>query len=298
MMIFFLSPDGRVYARYGARDGSGPDERQSLDGLHYTMQSVLAMHQRADKEFAPREDAEPRYVRQIRGGRQGRGCVHCHNVREMLNDELKRSGKWSRDLAYRYPMPDNLGVLLEVNRGNVVRQVRTDSPAARAGLQPGDVLHEMGSVPIHSIADVTFALDRAPQTGTIAVSWTRAEAPAQAMLELPQGWRKTDISWRPSLLRLVPFLPLYGKDLSAEEKKACGLSANRMAFRQKEQVHSRAKAAGIRGGDIIIGVDDRPMEGADVDLHEYLRKEHLVGDRIIINVLRDGKELRLPCTLQ
>jgi hypothetical protein len=298
MMIFFLSPDGRVYARYGARDAASADDRQSLEGLHYTMQSVLAMHQREDRVFAPRDDPEPRYVRQLRAGRLGRGCVHCHQVREMLNDELKRSGKWSRDLAYRYPLPDNLGVVLDVNRGNVVRQVRTDSPAARAGLQAGDVLHEMGGVPLHALADVTFALDRAPRTGKIAVAWSRGEASGHALLELPEGWRKTDISWRPSLLRLVPFLPLYGKDLSEGEKKALGLSPNQMAFRQKEQVHSRAKAAGIRGGDIILGVDDRHLQGADVDLHEYLRKEHLVGDRIVINILRDGKELRLHWTLQ
>jgi hypothetical protein len=296
--VFFLSPDGDLYARYGARDATGPDARQSLEGLRYTMQLVLDMHRREDKQLAPRDDPASRFVRQIQGGRQTRGCVHCHQVREMLNDQLMRNGKWSRELAWRYPLPDNLGLFLETNRGNVVERVQTGSPAERAGLRPGDAVQRIADVPIHSLADATFALDRAPQTGQIAVAWQRAGTAGRGLIELPEGWRKSDISWRPSLQGLIPFLPLYGADLTAAEKKALGLSSKQMAFREKNQVHSRAQAAGIRGGDIILGVDDRPLEGSDVDLHEYVRKEYLVGDRIVVNVVRDGNQLRLPWTLR
>jgi serine protease Do len=295
--VFFLSADGKMYARYGARDETGPDARQSLEGLRYTMASVLEMHQREDKQFAPRVDQAPKYIRQIMSGRVQRGCVHCHQVREILDNQLKRIGEWTRERVWRYPLPDNLGLLLENNRGNVVQRVQPNSPAERAGLKPGDVVQRVANVPIHSLADVTFALDRAPRTGQIAVASNRAGEPAIAVMNLPEGWRKTDISWRPSLQNLVPFLPLYGNDLTADEKKTLGLSSKQMAFRQKERVHSRAQAAGIRAGDIIVGVDDRRLEGSDVDLQEYVRKEYLIGDRLVVNVLRDGKALRLEWTL-
>ena len=59
-MVFFLNADGKMYARYGGRDGKGPDERQSLEGLRYTMQSVLDMHRAPEKAFAPRDDASTR----------------------------------------------------------------------------------------------------------------------------------------------------------------------------------------------------------------------------------------------
>jgi S1-C subfamily serine protease len=153
-------------------------------------------------------------------------------------------------------------------------------------------------VPIHSLADAAFALDRAPNAGKIAVTWKRKNATSSASLELPEGWRKSDIAWRPSLQYLVPSIPVYGTDLTAAEKKALGLSARQMAFRQRDQVHSRAQAAGIRGGDIIVGVDGKQLEGMDVDLHDFVRKEYLIGDRIVVNVLRDGKALRLPWTLR
>ena len=34
------------------------------------------------------------------------------------------------------------------------------------------------------------------------------------------------------------------------------------------------------------------------DLYQYVRQGYLAGDRITINVLRDGKRLRLPLTLR
>src|SRR5438552_4015462 len=78
------------------------------------------------------------------------------------------------------------------------------SLASSAGLQPGDVVRRLNGVPVHSFADAQFALDRAPATGAIAVAWQRGEEIRKEKLALPAGWRKTDISWRPSLRRLVP----------------------------------------------------------------------------------------------
>jgi S1-C subfamily serine protease len=297
-MVFFLDAGGKVYARYGARDATDPDARQSLAGLRYTMSSVLEMHARQEKAYAPRTETGTKFARQIPGARQ-RGCMHCHNIREALNGDLKRTGKWQRDLTWRYPLPDNLGLVLEVDRGNVVAKVQPNSPAARAGVKKGDVVRQLGGVPIHSLADATFALDRAPAKGTVAVAWQRGGEALTADLELAEGWRKSDIGWRPSLHRLVPTLPLAGTELTVAEKETLGLPVKDLAFRQRDAVHSRAKAAGIRGGDIILGLDGRTFPGKDVwGLQALVRREHLVGDRITINVLRDGKRMSFALTLR
>ena len=50
--------------------------------------------------------------------------MHCHQVKEALNAEFVRNGQWSRELAWRYPLPENLGFELEIDRGNVVKKVR------------------------------------------------------------------------------------------------------------------------------------------------------------------------------
>jgi S1-C subfamily serine protease len=96
----------------------------------------------------------------------------------------------------------------------------------------------------------------------------------------------------------VPAARLYGVDLTTEEKKALGLSPDQLAFRQKDSVPTQARQAGVRPGDIILGVEDKQFDHADViDFLNYVRRNYLVGDRVTVNILRDGKRLNLPMTL-
>ncbi len=304
MMIFFLNAEEKVYARYGGRDAEGPDTRQSLAGLHYTMHSVLAMHEQKEKTFAPKTSDSPRYLREAGGGfGGGRGfggggrCLHCHQVKEVLNANAQRSGKWTSDLVWRYPLPENLGMTLEIDRGNVIKMVKDRSAAAVTGLKVGDLLQRLNGVPIHSFGDAQYALDRAPKTGTIEVEWKRGDKVLKEKLTLAEGWRKTDITWRPSMQRMLPAARLTGPDLTAEEKKALGLSAKQLAFRQKENVSSQAKAAGIQGGDIILGVDGKMLEMDNDEFLSYVRSNYIIGDRLAVNLIRAGKRMNLPMTL-
>jgi S1-C subfamily serine protease len=294
-MVFFMDAKEKVYARYGGRDSKNADNRQSLEGLRYTMQSVAAMHRSEQKQFAPRVEGAPVHIREIAGGR-GK-CLHCHQVKERLNRKITASGDWTRDMVYRYPLPDNLGIRLEVNRGNVVEKVTPGSPAEKAGLKKGDVVKRLGNVPIHSFADATYALDKAPSRGTLSLSWLRDAEPLTASLNLPKGWRKTDISWRPSLRRLVPSSPFYGADLKAAERKQFGLTDKQLAFRLTSGLSTRAKQAGFQAGDIVIGIDDRPLDLTATDFVYFIHAQYLVGDTIYVTLLRDGKNLRLPLTL-
>src|SRR5581483_1999598 len=268
----------KVYARFGGRDASGPDSKQTLAALRYTMESVLQMHRNAEKAYAPRPEDSPRSIREVTGFRFGRGCMHCHNVKEAINDDLRRKGKWERDMAWKYPPPDNLGLALEVDRGNVVKEVKANSPAALAGMKAGDVVQLLNRMPVHSFADAQFALDRAPKTGAVEVAWKRGDKVLTEKLSLPEGWRKSDITWRPSVHHLVPSVPVFGEDLTEQEKKALGLSAAQLAFRQKESVAAKAHAIGIRGGDIILGVDDKVLETDVIGFIRHVERNYLIGD--------------------
>lgn len=223
MMIFFMDAEEKLYGRYGQRDADGPDRLQSLEGLRHTMTSVLQMHQRQEKHFAARSPEAARAVRGPGGvAGLGRGCLHCHQVKERINADLLRSGKWDREMAWRYPLPENVGLLLEIDRGNVVKEILEKSAASALGMKPGDVVTRLGGVPVHSMADAQLALDRAPKTGALEVVWQRGDKVLEDKLVLAEGWKKTDLSWRPSMQRLVPSARLYGNDLTTEEKKASG----------------------------------------------------------------------------
>jgi S1-C subfamily serine protease len=254
------------------------------------------MHAQEEPAFAQRTGEAPKYISAVTGKTRGR-CMHCHQVKEGLNSQLKKAGSWTQDMAWRYPLPENLGLTLDVDRGNIVKQVAEKSAAAAVGLQPGDMLTRLGNVPIHSFGDAQFALDMAPKTGTLTVVWWRGDAVHEKAITLSDGWRKTDISWRPSVQQLVPSLRLYGTDVSADERKTLGLSPTQLAFRQKEELPRQAREAGIRGGDIVLGLDGRVTDMSLNELIHYVQRNYLVGDEVAVDLVRDGKRLKLKMPL-
>jgi predicted metalloprotease with PDZ domain len=295
MMTFFLSPEGKVYSRYGGRDSKDAENRLSLAGLRHTMESVLAMHKSKTPQVAERKVEKPQYPRDMNVSK--RGCVHCHNVKEQQELDLTKAGKWTRDLVWRFPPPDNIGIIPDVDRGNVVKTVTPESPAAKAGLQKGDQLRTFNRVPIHSFGDALFALDRAPAKGGIDVAWERDGKAMSANVELSEGWKKTDITWRASQQHRIPSLKLYGDDLTTDEKKALGLKPSQLAFRQHKEVSSHAARAGFKPGDVVVGVDDLEPEMSMSDFLSLVRRKYLVGDQVNVHILRDGKRLKVPMKL-
>lgn len=294
---FFLNAEGKIYGRYGARDAKGPDERNTLEGLNYALQKALAAHE-ADPQAKPALSKQPMLAEKYPAAKQFKGgCIHCHQVHEFQRDYLKKKGEWDPEWRWMYPLPENTGITLDKNKGDLVKAIQENSPAAKAGLQPGDTLVSLNNVPVASVADVQFGLHQAPRKGSIPIVWKRGQEKIQAQLELPPDWRKTNTTWRPSLLDVLPSVPLYGEDLTAEEKKALKLPEKQLAFRQDKIVAFAAREAGVKAGDIIIGVNDLKLEMDMIQFLGYVRQTYLVGDQLTINVIRDGKQLKIPIKL-
>lgn len=297
---FFLSTDEHIYGRYGGRDARSADGQLSLAGLRYALRAALAAHRRAPPEPPTVRSEKPLLVEEYPAAqtlRKGE-CIHCHQVYEFRRAALKAAGRWNREERWIYPLPENIGLTLEVDQGDRLRAVAPQSPAGKAGLHAGDTLRTVNGRPVASFADVQYALHRAPAKGRISITWQSGRATKTAALELANGWRETNLTWRPSLLDVLPSLTLYGDDLTAEEKNALGLSAKRLAFRQQKPVHSLAQAAGVQEGDVITGIDGQVLEMTMLEFLAHVRKNYLLGDRIVLNVIRGDKRLDLPLTLR
>ncbi len=217
---------------------------------------------------------------------------------EIQRSAARSAGTWGRDDLWVYPPPENVGLTLEVDRGDRVKSVQADSAASRTGIQVGDTLKKLNGYSVASFADAQYALHKAPAKGEIPVLWERAGQTFAGKLALADGWRHTNLTWRPSLLHLLPSLGVYGDDLTAAEKKALGLSEKRLAFRQDTTVHRDAKAIGVKPGDVIVGLNSRPMEMSMREFLGHVRQNYLIGDKVTLNVLRDGKPIDLPVTLR
>jgi predicted metalloprotease with PDZ domain len=295
---FFLDPSGqRVLGRFGGRDAKDADARNSLTGLRYAMQAVLERLPALTAEAVPPQQ-EPLLIEKISTRHGIKGCVHCHQAKELLRAEAKQTKTWDPDSRWVYPLPENIGLTLDRDRGDRIAKVAPDSLAARAGIAAGDVLQRLAGRTVLSFADAQYALHKAPAAGQIDVRWSHAGATKTATLELPAGWKKTNLTWRPSLLDILPTMRAYGDELSAAEKVKLGLEPTRLAFRQETQVPKALQAAGLRAGDVISGVDGLKLH-LDVDgFLGYVRRNYLVGDRVVLNVYRDGRPLDVALTLE
>lgn len=294
---FFLNADETVYGRYGGRDASDPHDRISLKGLRYAMDRALAAHQAPPKPVA--RPGQPVRAEDFAAAKRAHnGCIHCHNVKEYRRADLQAKGLWDRDELWVYPLPENVGITLDVDVGDRVTAVRPGSPAGKAGLKPGDRLRTLAGRPVASFADASYALHKSPAQGMIPITWDRDGRGHAAELALAAGWRKTNLTWRPSMLDLLPALPFSGDDLTAAEKKALGLAPGRAAIRQDKHVHSTLKAVGVRPGDVVIGFDGRAVDGELGDLLGSVRRNYLVGDTVTVNILREGKPVALQLRLK
>jgi predicted metalloprotease with PDZ domain len=296
---FFLNADEKVYGRFGGRDAESPDKYLTLPGLKHAMRAALAAHA---KEPKAKPTAEPKPARAVEqyaaaGRLKPSACIHCHQVYDFRREDRQAAKKWSLDEVWVYPLPENVGLTVEPDQGDRIKSVQAKSPAAKLGLRAGDILKEVNGQPVASFADVQHALHLAPASGKVSVAWERDGKEQARELELAPNWRKTDISWRASMWGLEPPACVHGKDLGAEDRKGLGLSEKALAFRQGNFVPPAAEAAGIRQGDIIVGIDDRPLEMTMLQFNAYVRLNYKVGDKLTYNIIRDGKRVNIPLTL-
>lgn len=279
-MGVFVSARGAVLGRYGRR------EAPSLLGLRFALERALAKTKSHQVEV--REPQTPRRVEDFAAARRfsTTACFHCHHVYEFDREARQAAGTWRREDLWVYPEPANLGLTLDPDRGNRIKGVAADSPADRAGLRAGDDLGEVHGQPVASIADFGYALHRGPRQGDLIIHWQRQGAKHQATLQLPRGWKETDLSWRWSLKSLKPAPQIQGDDLTFTEKKSLGLKPSQLAVRLGPFLSRAARQAGLRTGDVVVGVDALVPHLTTRQFDVFMRTNYQVGDEVTYQVRR------------
>lgn len=294
-----MNAEGTVYGRFGGRDAESPDKYLTLTGLTKAMRAALDAHRKRAGTLAT-PAGPPRFAEEYPAARRMKpgACIHCHQVYDFRREAMQGAGTWRREEAWVYPTPETIGLTLDADDGSRVAAVKSGSPVAKVGLRAGDSLVSIAGRPVASFADVQHALHLAPPLGKVTVAWRRGSGEWKSELDLPAGWRVTDIAWRASMWGLRPDPAVHGADLGDAEKKRLGLPEKRLAFRQAKFVPPAAKEAGVREDDIILGLDDKPMEMTMLQFNAHVRLHYQVGDRVTLNILRGGKRVDLPMTLK
>jgi hypothetical protein len=311
--VFFLNPDLTIYGRFGTRSDRPEEEDISLRGLRKAMAEALRMHSSgaavkpslAGKQAKGSRFATPRDYPSLSGGRykaepdyEGKvvqSCIHCHQIRDAERLVYRSAGeRFPDEVLYPYPDPNVVGLKLDPAEMARIERVASSSSAERDGFRPGDEIVSLDGQPLLSIADFQWVLHHAPATAVLPAQVRREGKTISLRLTLNDGWRRGNISWRPTSwqLRQLGFGGMQLDDLKDEDRRQAKLLPDRMALKiaylGEHGEHAVAKRAGLQRGDIIIAFDGNDRRMTESELFDYtLRRKH-PGDIVSVTVLRDG----------
>lgn len=318
--FFALNADRTLYGRYGSRSSAAPEKDVSVEGLRQMLTGALELDRayRADPEhwsavLAAKAPPAPRWptpgsfpetgsynrVTSSMSYKQMRGnCLHCHNVEEFERISVwKGGGRVPDRLIWPYPMPSAIGLELDPQAVTRVRTVEAGSPAAHAGLEPGDLLRALDGQPLLSLADVQWVLQNAADEATLPVELERSGESRQATLEFAPGWRQRgDISWRGSAWEQSALLGMFLDESATPDKLALKLTRFPPGWMKGRS--PAAERAGLKPGDLIVAVDGRTTPMTVRELLVYVQREKTLGERLRLQVLRDGATRDVSLRLQ
>ena len=194
----------------------------------------------------------------------------------------------TRDLAESFGLKKPMGAL--------VAQVMDDSPAAKAGVQPGDVILEFNGQEIALSSDLPPLVGRARVGQDSVVKVLRdgktrtlkvriAELPAEEKLAEATGQAEAASADR---------LGLAVVELDDKERAELGIDKGGLRIERTED--GPAATAGLRRGDVIIRLNNQPVES----LRQYRRllEKLPAGRSVPVLVNRGGSPrffaLRIP----
>ncbi|MBI1903570.1 MAG: PDZ domain-containing protein [Planctomycetia bacterium] len=297
--VFFLNADGTVYGRYGTRAGRAAESTShiSIDSFKKALERALKAHRgypRNKSELAAKRGEKPEHLLAEKiPGMQRHDCIHCHQVRETILRTKWQEKKLAADDLWCYPLPENIGLSIDVDDGLRVESVEKGSPAAAAGVEAGDVLATLNGQRLLSQADIQWVLHNAPTETKLTATLTRGGKTMTKTISLAGDWKKTDLMWRASSGPGLRY-GLWTEPLAASEKKQRGLAEDEMAISVKNLFLPRAEPlakAGLKVGDVIVAVDGKAAFNGETDFFTFVRLDHPPGDKVRLTILR-GKERR------
>ncbi len=305
---WFFSPEGRTYGIYGGRDHVSDTTRMSVASLTLTCNRILAHHydsRRNDWNIdgpIPDLSNTPITPLQLPGWKswyskapqeyQEQTCLHCHQVSEVLRQPLIDKKLFNKHTDFDiWPLPENVGLIVNRDHGLLVDSVIPNSPAYKAGIIRNDILGAAGNRKLFSQADFMGVLHRGPKgKGTIPIYWLRGDEILKGQLELEDGWRKTILEWRKSVAEAAVGAHWGGgwplranSELRRKFKIANGEMSINPWFGNKPK--GRAYEAGLRPFHTVIAVNGEKPEKHGRAFNLWFRMNYEPDDQITLTVL-------------
>ncbi len=228
------------------------------------------------------------------GGNVGIAFAISANLAKEVIADLMDDGKVERGwLGVRIqPVDEDIAAALGLDepRGALVSSVDEGSPAAAAGLRPGDVILEFDGEKIEKLRDLTRAVAEAGpgRTATLRVLRQGRETTLTAELgRMPDA--EVAATGPGPKEKAQPRLGLVLAPLDPETRQELGVEEARGALVTRVQPDGPAAAKGLEPGDVITAVGERPVE-TPADVAAAVKEAYAAGKKaVLLKVVRRGE---------
>lgn len=231
------------------------------------------------------------------GGSVGIGFAIPSNTVKNVVTQLLKSGKVTRgfigvqaqvvtpQMASALRLPEGSAD----ERGALVASVEPDSPAQKAGLQPGDVIVSVNG---HKIAN----------SRELAINVSQVAPGSDAQLSIYRNGRAQNVTVTVGQLNNDQASGRVGRSAQGSPTLGVGLQAITPQLRQQLQLPdsvrgavisevqpgSTADQAGLQAGDVIVGVGDRAV-GSPAEATRAIRESLKNSQAVALRIIRDGQ---------
>lgn len=233
------------------------------------------------------------------GGYMGLSFAIPINVAMQVADQLKNQGfvtrGWLGVLVQGIDQELAQSFGLDQPKGALVSQVMPNSPAAKAGLKPGDIITDFDGKPVEQWSRLPPMVGVTPVGKSVPVTVLRegkSKTVEVTIEQLSEEKEKLAASGRGP--RSMGRLGLAVTDLTREQRQQANLEERGVLV--QEVADGPAEEAGIQRGDILLALNQVEVKSATQ--FATLAKELPAGKTVPVLVQRNGKAqflaLRVP----
>ena len=237
------------------------------------------------------------------GGSEGLGFAAPSNIARTVYEQIRKSGRVRRgDIGVRPQTVTPLlasGLSLAREQGVILADVKPGSPAARAGLRPGDLVLTLDGKPMENGRQLQVSLYRRFVGDVVTLEVLRDDKPLTvpvAMTEREDALAGlASVDPRP---HLVTRLGILGVELDAQVAELLPVVRVRSGIVVASMVPGAidARDGGLAQGDVIYAVNRKPV--ARIAELRTIIDAFKTGDPVVLQLERGGELMYLAFTVE
>ncbi|ADC90128.1 protease Do [Thermocrinis albus DSM 14484] len=225
---------------------------------------------------------------------QGLGFAIPINLARWVADQLIEKGKVVRGWlgVVIQDITPEIAETIGIKEGVLIAQVMPSSPAAKAGLRPGDVIIAINGEKVSEVRDLQFRVMKTkPGTEvTLRIVRDKKETDVKVVVgELPESPPSAEAPQQ------TENLGLSLRDLTPTEQSRLGVKG---VLVMGVVPGSPAYRSGVRPGDVIISVNNQPVDNSTQFWQRIEEIKRAGRDRALILIRRGGNNLFLVLYLR